>query len=108
MAHPLDKGEYLLDTDASGVGIGGVLSHVQDDTDRVIAYSRWSQNTAARNYCVTRRELWAVVYHVKHFRCYLYGRHFTIRMDHGSLKWLHRFKEHDGAVGEIAGCSGRV
>ena len=98
LAHPLDEGEYLLDTDASGVGIGGVLSQIQDDTERVIAYSSRSLNTAERNYCVTRRELWAVVYHVKHFRCYLYGRHFTIRTDHGSLRWLHRFKEPEGQL----------
>ena len=98
LAHPLDEGEYLLDTDRSGVGIGGVLSQVQDDTERVIAYSSRSLNTAERNYCVTRRELWAVVYHVKHFHCYLYGRHFTIRTDHGSLRWLHRFKELEGQL----------
>ena len=59
----------------------------------MIANSSRFLNTAERNYCVTRRELWAVVYHVKHFCCYLYGRHFTIRTDHGSLRWLHRFNK---------------
>ena len=98
LAHPNDDGQFLLDTDASGVGIGGVLSQVQDGKERVVAYSSKSLNTAERNYCVTRKELWAVVYHVKHFRCYLYGRHFTIRTDHGSLRWLHRFKEPEGQL----------
>ena len=98
LAHPRDEGEYMLDTDASGVGIGGVLSQVQDGVERVIAYSSKSLTAAERNYCVTRRELWAMVYHVKHFRCFLYGRHFTIRTDHGSLKWLHRFKEPTGQL----------
>ena len=71
------------------VGIEAVLSQIQDGKERVIVHLSKS---------VTRKELWAVVYHVKHFRCYLYGRHFTIRTDHGSLKWLHRFKEAEGQL----------
>ena len=83
-----------------------MLSQIQDGKERVIAYSSKSLNTAERNYCVTRKELWAVVYHVKHFRCYLYGQHFTIRTDHGSLKWLHRFKEPEGQLASLARCFG--
>ena len=98
LAHPNDDGQFLLDTDASGVCIGGVLSQVQDGKEHVVAYSSKSLNTAETNYCVTQKELWAVVYHVKHFRYYLYGRHFTIRTDHGSLRWLHRFKEPEGQL----------
>ena len=96
LAYPIDDGEFLLDTDANGDGIRAVLSQIQDGKERVIAYSSKSLNAAERNYCVTRKELWAVVYYVKHFRYYLYGQHFTIRTDHGTLKWLHRFKEPEG------------
>jgi hypothetical protein len=47
---------------------------------------------------VTRREMLAVVHFVKHFRPYLYGRHFTVRTDHSSLQWLHNFKEPEGQL----------
>ena len=51
-----------------------------------------------RRYCVTRRELLAVVTFVQHFRPYLLGRRFLLRTDHGSLTWLSNFKEPEGQL----------
>ena len=51
-----------------------------------------------QQYCVTRRELLAVVESVKYFHHYLLGRHFVVRTDHGSLKWLMRFKNPEGQM----------
>jgi hypothetical protein len=45
-----------------------------------------------RRYCVTRKELLAVVFFVKHFKHYLYGKQFIVRTGHGSLGWLLNFK----------------
>jgi hypothetical protein len=50
------------------------------------------------NYCVTRKELLAIVYHIKQFKCYLLGKHFIVRTDHSSLKYLKRFKEPEGQL----------
>src|SRR6267154_1081805 len=55
MAMPLDEGEYRLDTDASNIAIGAVLSQVQNGEERVIAYGSRTLNKSERNYCVTRR-----------------------------------------------------
>jgi len=89
---------FLLDTDASDTGIGAVLSQVQDGKEHVIAYASRSLTKAERNYCVTRRELLAVVTFLQHFRPYLLGNPFTIRTDHGALAWLQKFKEPEGQV----------
>lgn len=51
-----------------------------------------------RNYCVTRREMLAVVYFTKYFKHYLLGRPFRLRTDHGSLTWLQNFREPDGQI----------
>src|SRR5436190_24179524 len=51
-----------------------------------------------RNYCVTRRELLAVVKSVEHFHKYLYGRRFLLRTDHAALKWLLQFKNAESQV----------
>ncbi|CAG2185033.1 unnamed protein product [Mytilus edulis] len=55
----------------------------------------------AVNYCVTRKELLAVVYFMKYFKHNLLVRKFTIRMDHGSLTWLYRFREPDGQISRL-------
>ena len=84
---------FILDTDASGDGIGAVLSQVQNGKERVIAYGSKKLKKAERMYDVTKRELLAAVTFVKHFRHYLYGRKFLLRTDHASLRWLSNFKE---------------
>ena len=83
----------VLDTDASNEGVGAVLSQVQEGEERVIGYYSKTLTPPERNYCVTRRELLAVVKGVKHFRPYLYGQKFTLRTDHASLLWLCQRKE---------------
>ena len=98
LAYPSLQGELILDTDASKDGIGGVLSQVQDGQERVIAYGSKVLSKAERNYCVTRRELLAVVTYLKHFKQYLYGRHVKVRTDHGALRWLTNFKQPEGQL----------
>ena len=53
---------------------------------------------AERQYCVTRRELLAVVTFIKQFKPYLTGRRFQLQTDHGSLVWLRNFKEPEGQL----------
>ena len=99
LAFPDYKREFILDTDASDTGIGAVLSQVQEDgSERLIAYASRVLTKPERRYCVTRRELLAVVNFVQHFRPYLLGRHFLLRTDHGSLTWLSNFKEPEGQL----------
>ena len=86
------KNPFILDADASNDGLGGVLSQVQDGKERVISFYSKTFLKAERNYCVTRRELLAVVSSIKHFHHYLYGRSFKVRSDHGALRWLLNFK----------------
>ena len=99
LGYPRTDCHFILDTDASSFGIGAVLSQIQDDQERVIAYFSKSLSKAERNYCVTRRELLAVVMSIKHFHHYLYGVNFTVRTDHGALTWLMRFKNPEGQIG---------
>ena len=90
LAMPTLTDKYVLDTDASDFCIGAVLSQVQDGEERVIAYASRTLSRPERNYCVTRRELLALVYFVKEFRCYLLGQRFLIRTDHAALQWLQK------------------
>jgi hypothetical protein len=99
LAHPLPGAQFILDTDASAMGIGGVLSQNHPDgTERVIAYASQTLSKTERNYCTTKRELLAVVRMLKKFRHYLWGREFRLRTDHASLTWLLNFKDPDGML----------
>ena len=98
LAYPTDKGDYDLDTDASNYAMGAVLSQVQNGEERVIAYACQTLSHTQQNYCTTKKEFLAVVTFIEHFRYYLYGRPFTIRTDHASLRWLHNFKTADGML----------
>lgn len=89
---------FILDTDASDVGIGAVLSQRCGDGERVVAYGSRMLTKQERRYSTTRRELLAVVFFVKYFRHYLFGRKFTLRTDHASLQWLRNFKSPEGQV----------
>ena len=85
---PLPSGDYILDTDASDVGVGGVLSQDQNGVERVIALSSKKLNKQQRWYCITRRELLAVVTFLREFCVHLLASEFTIRTDHSFLTWL--------------------
>ena len=96
LGYPNSEDEIVLDTDASLTGVGAVLSQLQDGQEKVIAYYSCSLNKAERNYCVTRRELLAVIKAVRRFHPYLYGRAFTLRTDHAALRWLLNFRCSEG------------
>ena len=99
LAHPDFNRPFVLDTDASDTGIGAVLSQVDEGgKERVIAYGSRLLSKPERNYCVTRRELLAVVTFVRQFRPYLMGQRFLLRTDHGSLTWLRNFKDPEGQL----------
>ena len=99
LAFPDHSRHFVLDTDASDTGIGAILSQVQDDGGEVvIAYASRSLSRQEQKYCVTRRELLAVVEFIHHFRHYLLGVHFTLQTDHGSLVWIQNFKEPEGQL----------
>ena len=98
LGFPRRDGMFILDTDASNVGVGATLSQVQDGEERVIAYASKTLDAAQRRYCVTRRELLAVVKFTSQFRHFLLGRPFKLRTDHNSLTWLFRFKSPQGQL----------
>ena len=98
LGFPRPGADFIVDTDASDSGIGGVLSQVQDGQEQVIAYYSKTLSKAEKNYCVTRRELLAVVKALEHFHKYLYGQPFHLRTDHSALTWLLSFKNLEGQV----------
>ena len=93
IAYPVQGEPYTLECDASKFSIGSVLNQVQNGEQKVIGYYSRCLTRAERNYCTTRRELLSIICSIRHFHHFIYGAHFNVITDHGSLKWLLRFNK---------------
>lgn len=89
---------FIIESDASNVGLGAVLMQKIQNEDRVIAYASRTLSKAERNYTVTERECLGVIYAVETFRPYIDGQRFTVITDHSSLTWLHNISNPTGRL----------
>ena len=76
--------DFIIETDALGTGIGAVLMQ----KGHSLAYINVALSTKHQGLSVYENELFVIVYAVSKWHHYLFGRHFSIRTDHHSLKYL--------------------
>ena len=84
---------FIVYTDASDVGIGGLLTQVYDGVEHIIGYASRTLSCAEKNCGVSERECLAIVHLLKEFRTYVHGTHFKVVTDHMSLTWLAKLHE---------------
>ena len=89
LTHFDPKKSVILSCDASPYGVGAILSHQMDDgSERPISFASRTLSTAEQNYAQLDKEALAIIFGVKRFHQYLYGRKFNIQSDHKPLQYL--------------------
>lgn len=75
---------FIIETDASGTGVGAILMQ----QGRPIAYYSKALTPKQQSLSTYEKELWAIVLATHKWHSYLHGHRFIIKTDHQSLKYL--------------------
>ena len=90
---------FFLRTDASDVAMGAVLLQKDEVGDcRPVSYASKKFVAAEKRYSTVEKELLAVVWAIRRFEPYLFGRQFTVQTDHHPLQYIRRAKSTNGRL----------
>jgi len=99
LARPDFNRSFILVTDASKLGLGCVLTQLDDDgKEHPIIYASRGLKPNEANYAPTKLECLAVIWAVKLFRPYLLGKKFMIITDHSALTGLLKTPNPTGII----------
>ena len=89
MRHPDPMKPFIIDCDASVVGLGAAL-HQKDDQGKEypVAFASRTLRPNEKKWTITELEALAVVWALETFRIYVEGTRTYVRTDHSPLLWL--------------------
>ncbi|KAG9397020.1 WD repeat-containing protein [Carpediemonas membranifera] len=83
--------DLILRTDASDVGLGGMLcNRTQDGQEAVVAVYSRAFHGAEKRWTTGEKEAFAIVECIRKWRMYLQGYTFTIETDHKNLTYMEQ------------------
>ena len=84
--------QFIIQCDASETGVGVALLQRFTDGLFPIAYASKKLLPREKNYSVIEKECLAIVYGIRKFQKYLYGKEFIIQTDHAPLAYIQKCK----------------
>lgn len=89
LGHPDFGRPFILDTDASNIGMAAIVSQPDaQGLERIIAMDSRKFTVAELKWHIREKEALAIVWGLERFKAFLLGSPFIVRTDHSSLKWL--------------------
>ena len=86
LANPKVNEFLMLETDASGIAIGAILSCSRDKIHwRLVKFMSKTLLNTQKRWPAHEREAWAIVAALEKFDCYLRGKEFEVYTDNSSL-----------------------
>ena len=99
---PTEDDTFVLQADASGTGIGAMLSVKRDTGEKPVAFFSRKLLPREQKYSATELEGLAVVDAITHFGIYLISSPFTVETDHRALSFLNTCKLTNGRLARWA------
>jgi len=90
--------DFILQTDASGVGLGAVLLQIFDGVRCPVLFASRSLSDAEKKYSTIEKECLAIVWAVQKFEFFLYGQNFVIETDHKPLLFIRDNKSFNSRI----------
>ena len=89
---------FIVQTDASDTGVGATLLQEYADEVFPVMYASKKLLPRERRYSVIEREGLAMLFAIKKFERYLYGREFTPQTDHQPLAYIKQAKMENSRI----------
>lgn len=83
----------MLQTDASGVGLGAVIMQGEEDDQRLVQYISCKLFPRETRYSMVEKNALGIKWALDTLKYYLMKKYFVLESDHRALQWLHKIKE---------------
>jgi hypothetical protein len=103
LAHYVPSLPSIVHYDSSGYGTGSVLLQIgEDKLECPVAYAFRTFTDVESRYSTTEKELLALIYATRKFRCYSFGRPLVVRTDSHSLCFVRNMKDPSSRLARFA------
>uniref|UniRef100_A0AAV2KZK7 SCAN box domain-containing protein n=1 Tax=Knipowitschia caucasica TaxID=637954 RepID=A0AAV2KZK7_KNICA len=89
---------FLVQTDASAVGLGAVLAQGDPGEEHPVLYLSRKLLPRETRYSTVEKEGLAIKWALESLRYYLLGREFDLETDHRALTWMNSMKDHNSRL----------